>query len=107
MPILAACLLMSGGCTIVNVYSSGKLTESYINAGHAVWVNDQDDFAVQTRGFGLVPTQSGWTLGYVEEAYASIKDGHACRLIVFDDKALSAPEIIKLIANPEEVQNEL
>ena len=83
------------GCSIVNVYHQGEQTDSYLSVGTYQADTDQD-IAIQTRGFGLVPTQSGWTLGYVEEAYASIRDVRACRLIVFDDDATSISALSNL-----------
>lgn len=93
--VSASCISLVCGCSIVNVYHQGEQADSYLSVGTYQADTDQD-IAIQTRGFGLVPTQSGWTLGYVEEAYASIRDGHACRLIVFEDNANSPPEILNL-----------
>jgi len=93
------------GCSVVNVYHQGEKSSSYLSIGRYQADTFENDIAIQTTGFGIVPTQSGWTLGYVEEAYASIRDGHACRLIVFSDNAPSL-SANRSINNSIEVMND-
>jgi hypothetical protein len=83
---ITAMLLLSTGCTIVRVESAGAVKVHAvagvlkIEAG----ANSSDVVAYRVRGFGLVPTLGGLTLGYSAEDVVLLKGANACRIIVFE-----------------------
>lgn len=80
---LSAAALLGSACTIVRVDGPARVTSTHFGVLRIQPESGAGLVAYRSRGFGLVPSPEGVTLGYSEAEVALAYDPLRCQSIIF------------------------
>ena len=84
--LLASCGA-AGGCTTISIEGAERVIERRLGVIEVIPAPGAEVMVLRTRGFGLVPSANGATLGYRQETSAYIRDPSRCQVVVFPENA--------------------
>ncbi len=80
---LCAIALLASACTVVRVEGPARVTSTHFGVLRIQPEPGAGMVAYRSRGFGLVPSPEGLTLGYSEAEVALAYDPARCQSIIF------------------------
>ena len=96
---LIACCALAGGCTTVRIEGAQPRVERHFGVLRIAPDQNAEALVIRSRGFGLVPTTQGLTVGYRAETAAYLFDPTQCRVVLFPE---SKAEVASFLATLEQ-----